>query len=514
MSDSENEKKSIDSVHLSVKKTEVSQINTKPRSISPNANIDIGLELLVNKEKQKPIKIDENSSNKNGYNLDETNKEIEEFDLLGNENDYGMELKSHNTINNSIISDEDFEELIDRQDYDEENFYNKDLKSAEYNLNKPKSNVNIIRDDSYLSQNFDNNSLRSRSKSSYRKPKSHDINLENNSNNSYSSNIDNKYPHIIRDENNDNVNFIKNRNYEAEKKEKEDLLYKFEKMRRLGIPLNKKFNFSSNLDEMRFEYNKIKAQRESEASIKFQKKMLMACVTGIEFLNGKFDPFDVKLEGWSESVHENINDYNEVFEELHEKYKDRAKMAPELKLLFMVGGSAFMFHLTNTMFKSQLPGMDDILKQNPDLMKQFANAAVNSMNPDLKQATSFFSQSQNNQNNQNTQFNYQPQPHNTNNYTQQSFDNYDNNNGMYENSHIPNNNHQRPINTPFNQSSNPPHPKKIISPPTGVDEILNELKSNTENISDVLSYSSDPSKKNVNLKPKGKKKSITLNLET
>ena len=31
-------------------------------------------------------------------------------------------------------------------------------------------------------------------------------------------------------------------------------------------------------------------------------KMLMACVTGIEYLNNRFDPFDVKLEGWSESV--------------------------------------------------------------------------------------------------------------------------------------------------------------------------------------------------------------------
>jgi hypothetical protein len=38
-----------------------------------------------------------------------------------------------------------------------------------------------------------------------------------------------------------------------------------------------------------------------------------------------------------------------------------------------------MFHLQNTMFKSSLPGMDDILKQNPELMKQFASAAVGSM---------------------------------------------------------------------------------------------------------------------------------------
>ena len=40
---------------------------------------------------------------------------------------------------------------------------------------------------------------------------------------------------------------------------------------------------------------------------------------------------------------------------------------------------SFMFHLTNTMFKSSIPGMDCILKQNPDLINQFAKAAVGSI---------------------------------------------------------------------------------------------------------------------------------------
>ena len=35
--------------------------------------------------------------------------------------------------------------------------------------------------------------------------------------------------------------------------------------------------------------------------------------------------------------------------------------------------------MTNTMFKSSMPGMDDILRQNPDLMRSFQNAAVSSM---------------------------------------------------------------------------------------------------------------------------------------
>ena len=106
---------------------------------------------------------------------------------------------------------------------------------------------------------------------------------------------------------------------------------------------------------------------------------MMAIINGIEFLNGRFDPFDIKLDGWGEQLNENITDYDDVFGELFEKYKSRASVAPELKLLFQLGGSAMMVHMTNTMFKSAMPNMDDILRQNPDLMRQFQTAAVNSM---------------------------------------------------------------------------------------------------------------------------------------
>ena len=63
-------------------------------------------------------------------------------------------------------------------------------------------------------------------------------------------------------------------------------------------------------------------------------------------------------------------------EELTEKYGGTGDMAPELRLLFTLAGSAFMFHLTNTMFKSSIPGMDDVLRQNPELMKHMFNNLV------------------------------------------------------------------------------------------------------------------------------------------
>ena len=169
-------------------------------------------------------------------------------------------------------------------------------------------------------------------------------------------------------------------------KEKFIYLQKLENLEKKGVKLTKKYDMESNLLEMKGEYESVMSEKEQNNSVKFQGKMLMACITGIEFLNNKFDPFDVKLDGWSEQINENIDDYDEIFSELHEKYKSKASLAPELKLMFQLGGSALMVHMTNSMFKTAMPGMDDIMRQNPDLMQQFTSAAVNSMgqtNPGL-----------------------------------------------------------------------------------------------------------------------------------
>ena len=162
-------------------------------------------------------------------------------------------------------------------------------------------------------------------------------------------------------------------------RQKFDYLRKLEALEKKGAVLTKQYTMESSLMEMQGEYETILNEKENKNSVQFQGKMLMAFITGIEFLNNKFDPFDFKLDGWAEQVNENIGDYDDIFSELHDKYKSKAKMAPEIKLLFQLGGSALMLHMTNTMFKSAMPGMDDIMRQNPILAQQFTQAAVNSM---------------------------------------------------------------------------------------------------------------------------------------
>ena len=163
------------------------------------------------------------------------------------------------------------------------------------------------------------------------------------------------------------------------REKKEKILYDIERLRRRGVRFPRSFTMASDLDEMEAEYNRIKKDLETEQGVRFQRKMLMTCVSGIEMLNNRFDPFDVQLDGWSESVNENIGDYDDVFEELYEKYRGTGKMAPELRLLFMLGGSALMFHMTKSMFSSATPQMADVLRNNPGLASQMQQAAAQQM---------------------------------------------------------------------------------------------------------------------------------------
>lgn len=158
-------------------------------------------------------------------------------------------------------------------------------------------------------------------------------------------------------------------------KEKQDLLFRLQRLSMKGVPVSRRYTMNHTLAEIKEEYTRLKSQRDLDMSVKFQKKMMTAFATGVEFLNAKFDPFDIKLDGWSESVHENSDDYDDIFEELHEKYKDRAKMAPEFRLALGLASSAFMYHMMQSFWKSSPVDMSDVMRENPQLAKQVGQAA-------------------------------------------------------------------------------------------------------------------------------------------
>src|SRR6056300_467244 len=165
--------------------------------------------------------------------------------------------------------------------------------------------------------------------------------------------------------------------YTSVDEEKADLINKLGRLEKKGFAVNKRLNAYSNIEELRSEVKRITYSIDVEQSVRFSRRMLVACVTGLEFLNKRYNPFEIQLEGWSESVMENVDGYDGVFEELYVKYRSKVNVAPEVKLIMMLGGSAMMFHLTNSMFKSVMPNMNDVMKQNPDLVKNMMAAVQN-----------------------------------------------------------------------------------------------------------------------------------------
>ncbi len=155
-------------------------------------------------------------------------------------------------------------------------------------------------------------------------------------------------------------------------KEKQKMLLKLYEYQTKGVKLSKRFTPESSYEEVKLEYDMQNKMLSNRSAVAFSRKMLMAAVTGLEYMNGRFDPFNIKLDGWSESVMENIGDYDKIFERLAEKYSGRGEMAPELELMFSLAGSAFMFHLTSSFFKSSGGGgIEGMMRgmMNPAMMK-------------------------------------------------------------------------------------------------------------------------------------------------
>ena len=171
------------------------------------------------------------------------------------------------------------------------------------------------------------------------------------------------------------------RDLEKENQEKIEYLNKLQRLESKGFPVSKRFTMDNSLEEVKQEFNRLVDARNLESSLRFQRQMLMGAITGLEWMNNKFDPFDIKLEGWSESVHTNVEDFDEIFEELYDKYKERGKMPPEMRLMMAVAGSGFMCHVSNSFFRQKMPTMDDVLRNNPMLAKQMAQAAASQAGP-------------------------------------------------------------------------------------------------------------------------------------
>lgn len=167
---------------------------------------------------------------------------------------------------------------------------------------------------------------------------------------------------------------------EREKRRKKRLMIKkLEEWHDKGLTKNNShFNIDSSFEEIEDEYETALEDKRKKDSVKLQGWWFMTFVNSLEYANAVFNPFDLNLDGWGEQVSEDLDSYDEIFSELHDKYKG-GKLAPEISLLLRVGFSAAVLNFSNKALSSATPAFNDVIKQSPELMKMFTNATVSSM---------------------------------------------------------------------------------------------------------------------------------------
>lgn len=155
-----------------------------------------------------------------------------------------------------------------------------------------------------------------------------------------------------------------------------DMLRKLCELKDAGVHISQNYNLNSDYNMMKYEYELHKSIRSKQNSVNWMSSMTLNCIYGIEMLNEKYNPFDIKLKGWSEQMNADVNNYYDVFGDLYEKYNTPGKgMMPEVKLLLMLSGSALKFHLHNTVVNS-LPNLGNTLANNPQLAEKLRQKAI------------------------------------------------------------------------------------------------------------------------------------------
>lgn len=144
---------------------------------------------------------------------------------------------------------------------------------------------------------------------------------------------------------------------EEQERKKRSFLFKIKRYQRKGMEVSKEMTIDDPLEDIIAEFESLKKEANLQSALKYGKQGLVGLCMAIEFFNGKFDPMNIQLDGWAEEIQQGVDDkdYDEVLEDLYDKYYDHMSIAPEIKLAVMIGGSALTFHTKNAMYSGSKP---------------------------------------------------------------------------------------------------------------------------------------------------------------
>ena len=185
------------------------------------------------------------------------------------------------------------------------------------------------------------------------------------------------------------VNVAPKMSEDAIMKKKYELLRKFERLNKLGVPIRKRFTMDSPLDEMEMELEFVRKEKAMDSTIKQFSEWFITGMSAMEWGSknvGMIKMFGLQLDGLSQSAQMNVGDLEEDFEELYDLYGDQMRMHPLVRIPMRTCFMVYMVHLTNQMaMKAPVPNIQEILRQNPDIARQMAAQAMQGQTEQFRQ---------------------------------------------------------------------------------------------------------------------------------
>jgi hypothetical protein len=144
--------------------------------------------------------------------------------------------------------------------------------------------------------------------------------------------------------------------FEEEQNLRARYLAQLKRLNQRGMVSQRRFGPEDSSGSIKAEVLRLKKEKEVENGINYCKQGLVFFANTIEMVNRNLPSSPANLDGWSAHVMRSQDDYDEVFEELYCKYGSSIEMGPEIKLLTMISGSAFMFHLNKLFAEKAMNG--------------------------------------------------------------------------------------------------------------------------------------------------------------
>jgi hypothetical protein len=159
---------------------------------------------------------------------------------------------------------------------------------------------------------------------------------------------------------------------------KRKLLYELALLHRQGCKMTFNWDMNSDYKMMKAERDMHKHYKNKTNSVKMMQETLYFLVKSLEDGNRYFEePFNFKLDGWSDSVESDPNEAFDIFSDIYDRHGDIIGSNPWMRLAKLVGISGLRIAIANKTGGS-LPDLKDQIQNNPALAQQLRQAGMSS----------------------------------------------------------------------------------------------------------------------------------------